>query len=540
MSGCAAASPPPATPPPPATLLPQAPIKGVGTPPPSPALVHSLPPPKATASPLAALMEEQYGDFVKLLNRTASYSSSAIFRQLAEALLANSGDLGTGATGDGVTVLAYTDGAADNLPPDVASLLQGPDGDEVAAKLFAGQLLPKYLTYADIKSKPTAVETVLGNTIMSVVRDGSVYFDAAFFVSPPPPRELSDGVPPPKKEASHSPPPSSKTRSSLLPPPALPSNSPPPTARGASSPPPVAFSSIFPSPSNQRRLLQTSNLVRTIQPDLFLNGIVSIQGVDGLLIPPLSFLLPSPRPPPPPPPLTELQKIILGLQASGRAQLRAVLRNTGLDVVLSQQPGATLLAPTDLAFAGIPDGVKALLAGPDGRAYLANLLRYHIIPQYKDLPALLARPGLYSLPSFLEKAPVLVYTAEGKVFFSSSDSGSNAAGGSRRRLLSGSTGIDVPLPSASFDVAPDILADGIISIQGIEAVLIPPLQLLMNLTLAPPLPPLSPPPPPPPPPPLPQAPATPRSPSPLPRLAPPPSKLPGNLLPQLSGRFSLV
>eukprot|EP00897_Mesotaenium_endlicherianum_P010143 jgi/Mesen1/9157/ME000059S08574 len=725
---------------PPADALPPPPLSGNPPPPdnssnPPPVNFFpvpgssSFPPPPATLVPLEALQADNYTDFMHLLNSTGG--SSGLASLIANAL-AGRAPLDTSVFPSGITVLAYTNVAAASIPPDVAALLRGPDADAIAARLFAGQIVPFYISYGNLKGKRGKLKTLLGNSITSLTQNDDVYFNA----------NVDDDL--------------------------------------DSSPPP---------PSIWRRLLQTSSLVKTVQPDVFLDGSVSIQGVDGLLVPPLSFLLPAPplpftplllcqvpftplllcqvpftplllcqvpftplllcqvpftplllcqvpftplllcqvpftplllcqvpftplllcqvpftplllspfrfmfqvqrlllctlthlswilqrhlqeghhccrhplsynllhrflqgkhhrycRPlpisqrgvptgftfrvlslpspfllllqaiplhvpsavptavpssphdsspappppypypsalhspapapgnaspsspplpllplsppplpgkaspplppapklplaPPPPPqlpieqtappprPLTELQQVTLGLQKANRSELLAALQKTGLDVVLGLQSGATLLAPSDAGLASLPDAVKALVAGPQGLAYTANLLRYHIVPRYKDFAGFLATPGLYTLPTLLG-TPLLVYTANGTVYVSSGESGSSSAGGARRRLLQGTTVIGDPssaLAGGSFIAVPNVLADGVISIQGLDGALVPPMDALLNLTRAPPISIPFPPPPKPVPPATPALPPPPRTDAPKP---PPPPGFP--------------
>ncbi|MHC4376072.1 MAG: fasciclin domain-containing protein [Planctomycetota bacterium] len=64
-------------------------------------------------------------------------------------------------------------------------------------------------------------------------------------------------------------------------------------------------------------------------------------------------------------------------KANGFSVLTSVLQQTGLDVVLDGDGPFTLFAPTDAAFAKIPDAdLQALLADP---VALANVLQYHVI-----------------------------------------------------------------------------------------------------------------------------------------------------------------
>eukprot|EP00897_Mesotaenium_endlicherianum_P003650 jgi/Mesen1/3312/ME000191S02449 len=603
-----ASEPPPSSnvtePPPAASPSPLGDVISAYPPPPFPPPLQGLvpPPPPAAQTPVEALLENGYATFVEFLIRTSKMPGSGIFALVAEALANNNGDLGRNVTADGITVLAFGNFSVDALPLDIAALLEGPDGDAVAARLFAGQIIPGYMTYAGIKKGKGKLKTLLGNSLVSAVINDDVFFntdDAEASLPPPsgqrrrllqtsspvktvlpdlflngggvsiqgvdgllfPPLPAQHLPPVSLPPTFHHPPPVSPARTPISlptptlaapstpapnpqdmhpgppsvpsPPPlllspspiavpsptavpvAIPAPTPAPIPAGALPGPPAVHSPpASPAPSSVPVLSPAPVAVPpapappvgvvpypppVVVPPALPPASVSPPVAASSPSPPMQ---PAPRPAPapglpqlPPPPLTELQKITLGLQRTNATQLLALLHLTGLDVQLALLGQATLLVPSDLAFASLPNEIKVLLAGPGGAVYAANLLRYHIIPLYKDFPGLLATPGLSTLPTLLLDTPLLVYVSNGSVSFTSSGSSSGSdASGARRRLLDGATGIVVPQPTVGLLALPDILADGIISMQGVDGVLVPPLTALLNLTSAPPLPQPSPPP----------------------------------------------
>jgi uncharacterized surface protein with fasciclin (FAS1) repeats len=102
------------------------------------------------------------------------------------------------------------------------------------------------------------------------------------------------------------------------------------------------------------------------------NGIVHV--VDGVLLPP--------------DPAITINSIVDILELDGRfTTLLAALEATDLKEAVATLPALTLFAPTDEAFAALPEGtVEALLADPDA---LANILLYHVLGERKGAIQLL-------------------------------------------------------------------------------------------------------------------------------------------------------
>lgn len=72
------------------------------------------------------------------------------------------------------------------------------------------------------------------------------------------------------------------------------------------------------------------------------------------------------------------------------ATLVAALKQSGLAVPLSGSGPFTLFAPTEAAFAALPEGQLAALMQPDGKTALMTLLAAHVLPgriTADDVPA---------------------------------------------------------------------------------------------------------------------------------------------------------
>ena len=106
-------------------------------------------------------------------------------------------------------------------------------------------------------------------------------------------------------------------------------------------------------------------------------------------------------PHPPYPPLKTITNLLA--QKSAQNQLRtlsAALKAAGLDATLNGKGPFTLFAPTDSAFAQLPNGTLENLLKPENKAALVDLLEYHVIP------------GSYSVADF--KDSTMYTTVEGK------------------------------------------------------------------------------------------------------------------------------
>ena len=65
------------------------------------------------------------------------------------------------------------------------------------------------------------------------------------------------------------------------------------------------------------------------------------------------------------------------------ATLVSALRSTGLSERLAATGPFTLFAPTDAAFARLPNGTMDALMAPANRTLLTQLLNYHVVPDAK-------------------------------------------------------------------------------------------------------------------------------------------------------------
>eukprot|EP00271_Cylindrocystis_brebissonii_P007194 TRINITY_DN2043_c0_g1_i5.p1 TRINITY_DN2043_c0_g1~~TRINITY_DN2043_c0_g1_i5.p1 ORF type:complete len:320 (+),score=38.62 TRINITY_DN2043_c0_g1_i5:559-1518(+) len=148
------------------------------------------------------------------------------------------------------------------------------------------------------------------------------------------------------------------------------------------------------------------------------------------------------------------------------AQLLFNTSVSSVGLTLASQTHATLLAPQDDAWQNLAaqDGgakVKELLDGKYGKLVLANLLKYHIVTEYLLYIDLQLLPDNEALPTLLSNSSVFLRQLNGQnVFFASNTSERGD-------------------PDGAVSNDPDISQDGVISIQGITSVLIPPLGLLL-------------------------------------------------------------
>eukprot|EP00850_Spirogloea_muscicola_P025615 SM003711S13714 [mRNA] locus=s3711:270:1384:- [translate_table: standard] len=236
------------------------------------------------------------------------------------------------------------------------------------------------------------------------------------------------------------------------------------------------------------------------------------------------------------------------LQAGNLTTFGRYLNSTGLsDMVLRNSGGATLLAPTNDAFAQLPDSIQRTLGMPTGKFVLKQIMKFHYIPTIErvivelgfrnDLLAISVgtlsrlRDGLAPHAAFAR--------GSGQAPFSTSVKWRGRRGGigvllthpvvaSLRPVLAcaqtyadliGTTAFNtVPTllgypiatysqaaivyfivnstmkgPSNASDILPDLYKDRYISVQGIDRVLIPPASYLVAPP-PPPNPPATPPP----------------------------------------------
>jgi len=71
--------------------------------------------------------------------------------------------------------------------------------------------------------------------------------------------------------------------------------------------------------------------------------------------------------------------------------LVTAVQAAGLVQPLSDAPAVTIFAPTNEAFAALPDGVLEALLEPENRAILVDILAYHVVPA--EVPSSAVAPG---------------------------------------------------------------------------------------------------------------------------------------------------
>jgi uncharacterized surface protein with fasciclin (FAS1) repeats len=74
--------------------------------------------------------------------------------------------------------------------------------------------------------------------------------------------------------------------------------------------------------------------------------------------------------------------------------LLTALKAADLDGRLTAGGPVTVFAPTDEAFAALPDGALEKLVAPEGREKLTAILKYHVVPGVVQSEEILGRPGI--------------------------------------------------------------------------------------------------------------------------------------------------
>ncbi|MHC4894850.1 MAG: fasciclin domain-containing protein, partial [Planctomycetota bacterium] len=83
--------------------------------------------------------------------------------------------------------------------------------------------------------------------------------------------------------------------------------------------------------------------------------------------------------------------------AEGLTTLVAALKAADLVGALEGDGPFTVFAPTDAAFAALPEGVLASLLEPENKAQLASILTYHVAPGALDAAAVVGRTRIATL-----------------------------------------------------------------------------------------------------------------------------------------------
>ncbi len=85
------------------------------------------------------------------------------------------------------------------------------------------------------------------------------------------------------------------------------------------------------------------------------------------------------------------------VEAGSFRTLATALRAAGLVDALRADGPFTVFAPTDAAFAKLPDGTLESLLRPEARAKLASILTFHVVPGRLDAAAVMEAPFLTTL-----------------------------------------------------------------------------------------------------------------------------------------------
>lgn len=118
------------------------------------------------------------------------------------------------------------------------------------------------------------------------------------------------------------------------------------------------------------------------------------------------------------------------LQALGGASdlttMTTLVKSAGLEKALGGAGNYTLFAPTDAAFARLPEGQRKLLESADGRPQLLALLRQHIVTGYvaqADLEKGLARSGGAASLATMGGAPIRLHRQDKRILLGLGDVG---------------------------------------------------------------------------------------------------------------------
>jgi len=117
-----------------------------------------------------------------------------------------------------------------------------------------------------------------------------------------------------------------------------------------------------------------------------------------------------------------------GLSTAGR-----LLKEAGLEKVLTGPGSYTVFAPSDDAFAALPDDQRKLLESKQGRPQLLALLRQHITPGYMtpgDFTTAVTRSGPRVEISSLGAGPIIVRQQDEQVLLGDGVNPARIVGGS--------------------------------------------------------------------------------------------------------------
>lgn len=116
--------------------------------------------------------------------------------------------------------------------------------------------------------------------------------------------------------------------------------------------------------------------------------------------------------------------------ASDLSTMTALVKSAGLEKALGGVGNYTLFAPTDAAFARLPEGQRKLLESTDGRPQLLALLRQHIVTGYvaqADLEKGFARSDGAASLATMGGAPIRLHQRDNKILLGPGDAGPRIA-----------------------------------------------------------------------------------------------------------------
>lgn len=107
----------------------------------------------------------------------------------------------------------------------------------------------------------------------------------------------------------------------------------------------------------------------------------------------------------------EKQNIVeIAAAAEDFSTLVAAVKAAGLVETLSGEGPFTVFAPTNAAFAALPDGTVEMLLKPENKAKLTKILTYHVVPA--KVMAADVKPGQVAT---VEGSKITIKAADGKV-----------------------------------------------------------------------------------------------------------------------------
>lgn len=131
---------------------------------------------------------------------------------------------------------------------------------------------------------------------------------------------------------------------------------------------------------------------------------------------------------------TQSNKGLAGVEeAEGLATAGRLLKAAGLEKTLTGPGSYTVFAPSDDAFAALPEDERKLLDSEEGRPQLVALLRQHITPGYVtpgDFSTAVARSGPRVEIASLGAAPIVVRQQGEAILLGTGDGAARIIGGS--------------------------------------------------------------------------------------------------------------